>query len=109
MDFLVLFTLIGIISAQLTISYDIACQWSHNLKKHIPQFLSWMQPSSQLIDAVKFVIPKFHIYGHGPKCQTKFSLNFLRFSARTNGEEPEWWWAHINPISASTQEMSSGA
>jgi hypothetical protein len=68
-----------------------------------------MQPPSWLIGAIKFVIPKFHIYGHGPKCQTKFSLNFLKFSARTNGEEPERWWAHINPVSMSTREMGQGS
>ncbi|KAH7902764.1 hypothetical protein BJ138DRAFT_975668, partial [Hygrophoropsis aurantiaca] len=53
------------------------------------------------------VIPKFHIYGHGKQCQLTYSLNLLPHSARTDGEDPERWWAHINPISMSTKEMGS--
>jgi len=109
MDFLVFSTLVGVTFTLLAISYDIACQWSRNIKKRIPQFPSWMQPPAWLIDSIKYVIPKFHIYGHGVKCQTKFSLNFLKYSARTNGEEPERWWSHINPVSMSTREMGPGA
>jgi hypothetical protein len=105
----VLSTLIGTRPASLTLSYDIACQWSRNLKKRISQFPVEMQLSTSLVDSIKFVIPKFHIYGHGRQCQTKFSLNYLPHSARTNGEEPERWWAHINPISMSTREMTAGA
>ena len=29
--------------------------------------------------------------------------------ARTDGEDPERWWAHINPVSMSTKEMGPGA
>jgi hypothetical protein len=29
--------------------------------------------------------------------------------ARTDGENPERWWAHINPVSMSTKEMGPGA
>ena len=29
--------------------------------------------------------------------------------ARTDGEDPEHWWAHINPVSMSTKEMGPGA
>jgi hypothetical protein len=109
MDFLVLATLVGTLWTALTISYDIVCQWSRNFTKRIPQFPASMQPPGWLLDSIKYVIPKFHIYGHGMNCQLKFSLNFLRYSARTNGEEPERWWSHINPISMSTKEMGAGA
>jgi hypothetical protein len=109
MDFIVLFTLIGVAWMQLVISYDIACQWSRNLAKRVPQFPDWMQIPPAVVDLVRFVIPKFHIYGHGNSCQTKFSLNYLKWSARTNGEEPERWWAHINPVSMQTKEMGPHA
>jgi Kyakuja-Dileera-Zisupton transposase len=29
--------------------------------------------------------------------------------ACTDGEDPERWWAHINPMSMSTKEMGPGA
>jgi Kyakuja-Dileera-Zisupton transposase len=109
MDFIAWSSLVGVMVLLLSFSYDIACQWSRNLKRRVGQLPSWMQPPPALVESLKFVIPKFHIYGHGSQCQTHFSLNFLRYSARTNGEEPEKWWAHINPVSMSTKEMGGGA
>jgi Kyakuja-Dileera-Zisupton transposase len=109
MDFIMLSTLVNVFILWLKLSYDIACQWSRNFRKRVSQFPSWMQLPATILDSITYVIPKFHIYGHGRPCQTKFSLNFLLYSARTNGEEPERWWAHINPISMSTREMGAGA
>jgi hypothetical protein len=109
MDFILLYTLIGITILLLVLSYDIACQWATNFKTRIPQFPSSMRIPPEIFVIIKYVIPKFHIYGHGARCQYRFSLNFLRWSARTNGEEPERWWAHINPVSMSTKEMSPGS
>jgi Kyakuja-Dileera-Zisupton transposase len=109
MDFIVLYTLIGVTILLLVLSYDIICQWATNFKLRIPQFPSFMRIPPEIFVIIKYVIPKFHIYGHGARCQYRFSLNFLRWSARTNGEEPERWWAHINPISMSTKEMSPGS
>jgi Kyakuja-Dileera-Zisupton transposase len=110
MDFIVLSTLANSGPVPpLTISYDIACQWSRNFKNRIAQFPSTMQPPSSIIKSIKYVIPKFHLNAHGQSCQTKYSLNFLQHSARTDGEEPERWWAHINPVSMSTREMGPGA
>jgi hypothetical protein len=109
MDFIVLFTLFRSPPSPLTLSYDIACQYSRNFERRTSQFPASMQPSTDVIKTVKYVIPKFHIYGHGQSCQTKYSLNYLQHSARTDGEEPERWWAHINPISMSTREMGPGA
>jgi hypothetical protein len=109
MDFIAWSSLAGFMALSLLFSYDIVCQWSRNLKKRVRQLPLWMQPPPAVLDTVKFVIPKFHIYGHGSQCQTWFLLNFLPYSARTNGEEPERWWAHINPVSSSTKEMDAGA
>jgi hypothetical protein len=109
MDFILLFTLIGVLVSHLVLSYDIICQYYRNFAKRLPQFPTWMQMPKSLLQRIVWVIPKFHIYGHGSKCQTRFSLNFLKWSARTDGEDPERWWAHINPVSMSTREMTPGA
>ena len=109
MDFIIFYTLLNTIFSYLVFSYDIVCQWSRNLFKHLPQLPEAMQISSEQLAKAKFVIPKFHIYAHGRKCQTLYSLNFLPKSAKTNGEEPERWWAHINPVSMSTKEMGPGS
>lgn len=56
-----------------------------------------------------FVIPKFHITAHGPKCQSVYSLNLRQFMGRTDGENIERGWAWMNPASLSTREMGPGA
>lgn len=109
MDFIVLSALIGAFMLALTLSYDICCQWSRNLAKRMPQFPPFMRISPNQLRGTKFVLPKFHIFNHGIKCIINYSLNFLRWSAASDLEDPERWWAHINPISMSTKEMSEGS
>jgi hypothetical protein len=89
MDFIMLSILVNVFIFWLTLSYDIACQWSRNFRKKVGQFPAWMQLLATVLDSIRYVIPKFHIYGHGRPCQTKFLLNFLLYSGCTNGEEPE--------------------
>lgn len=108
MDYAMLSTLAGERVKSLVISYDIACQWSKNLPTRIPDF-----PQELRFDlsstALTTVIPKFHIYAHGKKCQTRWSLNYLRWMGRTDGEGVEREWSHINPVALSTRLMGPGA
>lgn len=109
MDFIAFFSLIGTALVSFVFSYDIVCQWFKNLKMRMRQLPQCMQIGTERLKNARAVLPKFHIYNHGPKCQVNFSLNFLKWSALTNGEEPERWWAHINPLSMSTREMGAGS
>jgi hypothetical protein len=68
-----------------------------------------MRLSDKQLHLLRFAIPKFHISAHGLDCQSNFSFNFQPYMARTDGEDPERWWAHINPVSMSTKEMGPGA
>src|SRR5260370_7187933 len=65
--------------------------------------------SDQQLHLLQFAIPKFHISAHGLDCQSDFSFNYQPYMARTDGEDPECWWAHINPVGMSTKEMGPGA
>ncbi|KAJ7871168.1 hypothetical protein B0H14DRAFT_3439622 [Mycena olivaceomarginata] len=90
------------------ISYDIVCQWWINLwsrLKHLP-------PPMRLVlvmALLRFVIPKMHIKGHLPKCQTTYSLNLVPGSGQTCGEGIERPWAHIGGVGSSTREMGPGS
>lgn len=64
---------------------------------------------SQMQTMVEYVIPKFHIAAHGSSCRSCYSLNFLRYMGRTDGENIERGWAWMNPASLSTREMGPGA
>jgi hypothetical protein len=109
MDFIFFSSLIGVCTLALTVSYDICCQWSRKLAKRMSQLPYFMQLPEEQLRTAKFVLPKFHIYNHGIKCVLNYSLSFLRWSAASDLEDPERWWAHINPISMSTKEMSEGS
>lgn len=108
MDYVLLSTLVNVAIASLVVSYDIACQWSINLQTCINQFPPNM--GFNLADiSFTTVIPKFHILGHGKKCQSVWSLNYCRWMGRTDGKGVEREWSHINPVAISTKVMGPGA
>ncbi|KAG1892824.1 hypothetical protein F4604DRAFT_1913518 [Suillus subluteus] len=45
---------------------------------------------------------------HIAACQTKFSFNWSPYVGRMDREAPEWGWANINRVAASTKEMAPG-
>jgi hypothetical protein len=109
MDFILFQSLIGSKNELLVFLYDIACQWSRKLSERLDRLPNSMQLSDRQRCSLHFAFPKFHISAHGLNCQSNFSFNYQPFMARTDGEDPERWWAHINPVSMSTKEMGPGA
>ena len=80
-----------------------------NFRKRVAQFPPHMRLDDARLDRAVYKLPKFHILNHGRRCQVKYSPNYLRWSARMNGEDPERFWAHMNPASMSTREMGEGS
>jgi Kyakuja-Dileera-Zisupton transposase len=109
MDFIIFSAILGTALLMITFSYDICCQWSRNVKKRMPQLPAYMHLKKKILRAAKIVLPKLHLHNHGKKCQLNLNLNFLRWSAQSDLEDPERWWAHLNPLSMSTREMGEGA
>ncbi|KAF7982533.1 hypothetical protein HWV62_28158 [Athelia sp. TMB] len=108
-DFIVFCGLVRTILFGLWFSYDIACQWSRNLLKHVLTLPERMQIAPDILKSATKVLPKFHEYNHGYSCQTEYSLNITQHAGRTNAEDPERWWSYINPASMSTKEMGEGS
>ncbi|KAI0743720.1 hypothetical protein C8Q80DRAFT_1122131 [Daedaleopsis nitida] len=78
--------------------------WSKKLTARVKS----LPPSMQLDfskTTVRYGIPKKHIRVHGPD-HNKFSFNFLPKVGRTYGEGIESHWSHMNPVAASTCEIS---
>ncbi|KAF9494569.1 hypothetical protein BDN71DRAFT_1431646 [Pleurotus eryngii] len=88
-NFIVLSTLKNNPFVRLVLSYDICCQWSRNFRDRMANFPKSMCLSDEAFDHVTYVIPKFHLYGHGSKCQTTYSLSYIPWSTETDGEDPE--------------------
>ena len=110
MDLILLASLVGIENAYLVISYDIACQWSKNFTaKRLGGYPALFQSAILTLVYLSFVVPKFHLPAHKPKCHSPYSLNFRQGSARTDGKCPERGWSHMGPLAPSTSEMGPGA
>lgn len=104
MDYIILSSLIAIGLLRIIITYDIACQWSRNFHKRVPEYPEHMQLDLERVE-VRPAVPDFHIRAHGTDCQQVFTLAFLLHSGRTIGEEVETGWAHMGLAASSIQEM----
>jgi hypothetical protein len=82
--------------------------WSRNLKSRTDLFLEELQKHLSNLE-ISVAIPKFHLPAHGSQCWSLYSMNFLEFWARVDGEAIERLWSTTNPIATSTREMTPGA
>ncbi|KAF8991711.1 hypothetical protein BDQ17DRAFT_1392943 [Cyathus striatus] len=98
MDFIVLSSLKNLQLPRIVITYDIGCQWSKNLRKHINNMPPDLHiPHNTIIDVG---VPSWHINAHGDACRSNFSLMHMPGAVETS-------WANTNPLAASLREMGS--
>ncbi|KAG1875913.1 hypothetical protein C8R48DRAFT_745573 [Suillus tomentosus] len=103
MDYIVF----SVLSCSINFSYDIACQWHKKLWHQVSASLPLqLHPNSS--QQYRFFVLKFHLAAHIAACQTEFSFNWSPHVGRTDGEAPEWGWADINCVAASTKKMAPG-
>ena len=91
----------------LKVSYDIACQWSHNFRKRqedLPENLRL--PAGIQMDVA---IPSWHINGHGQSCQDTFHVGYLNGVGQLCGVEVEQTWWSTNALGSSVREMGPGS
>ena len=93
---------------RVVVSYDIACQWSKNLKARCSLYPPDLVGKLDDLDP-RYLVPKFHLPAHITKCQEEFSFNFEPGVGRTDGESPERGWAAANAVANSTKEMGPGS
>ncbi|KAG6836222.1 hypothetical protein H0H93_010103 [Arthromyces matolae] len=107
-DFLFYWSIINSNLVCFVVSYDIACQWSINLRERMARLDHDFFLFNGTVQ-VRFFVPKFHLPAHIMSCRTKFSFNYGVGVGRTDGEAPERGWAEINSIASSTKEMGPGS
>ena len=96
---------------EVLISYDIACQWSRNLKARIERLPDSIRNNILRLvssDGIDTVIPKFHLPAHKVECHSQYSLNYRFGTGRLDGEAPERVWSSMNAAADSTKEMKEG-
>lgn len=92
---------------EYVISYDIACQWSKNLKSRLQTMDNDFFLFNEGVNT-KYLVPKFHLPAHIMACRNQYSFNYAHGVGRTDGEGIERGWNEINPLATSTREMGPG-
>ncbi|VDB95702.1 unnamed protein product [Peniophora sp. CBMAI 1063] len=102
--------------AEVTVCYDIACQWSKRLHERInkmssneavfPGAIRFLQ--HHVDKTITYVVPKFHLYAHKMFCQLRYALGLLFGVGITDGEGAERVWSGANPAASSLREMGAG-
>ena len=90
------------------ITYDIACQWAVWLEKRMAEMPEDVRVEVPNFSELRYAIGKLHWHGHKQEDHSRFSLNYLPGSARTDGEGIERRWWDIQPIANSTKMMGPG-
>jgi hypothetical protein len=89
---------------QVTISYDVGCQWFTNFWNRLKQLPAALGLSLPFM-IIRALVPKFHLQSHIEACQSAFSFNFFKGGARIDGEGVERNWDELNGQGPSTSEM----
>ena len=111
MDLTLISTLMPSLDAGISrvlVSYNIGCQWEKNLQLRLD---SYAVPTPQIsaLEYWKVVVPKFHLSGHGAKCQVKFNLGYTKWAGRMDGERIEAGWAQSTSMATWTRESGPNA
>lgn len=112
MDFALVSTLIPSLKAGISrvlVSYDIACQWHKNFQARLDNYDAFPPLQLSTLKYWKVVVPKFHLPGHGNKCQLTYNLAFTKWAGRTDGERIEAGWAQVTPMATWTRESGPNA
>ncbi|KAJ7040183.1 hypothetical protein C8F04DRAFT_912963, partial [Mycena alexandri] len=107
MDYILMSALADFDGKELTISYDIACQWKKNLAVRMSQLPEYLQLDLDAID-LDTGLPVWHALAHEELCATLNSLNYIPGVGRSDGEGIERLWAWLNGCSYQTKEMGLG-
>ncbi|KAJ7798247.1 hypothetical protein B0H14DRAFT_3492721 [Mycena olivaceomarginata] len=93
----------------LVVSYDSYCSFVVNQLKRATVLFpkdSWFH---EMLEEVEGQIPADHINGHGPDCQCVWQAVYFACRAHFHGETAEMIWGFLNPLGASTRQMTGGA
>lgn len=94
---------------RVVLTYDIACQFSINIRKRFAELPFSETPSiGDLVDMIVFLVPKLHLDGHKSDCKYRWSLNYTKCCCRTDGEGIERAWADNKQMGSSSKEMNHG-
>ncbi|EPS99173.1 hypothetical protein FOMPIDRAFT_17276, partial [Fomitopsis schrenkii] len=86
-------------------TYDVACIYRVNLRKHFEGRYPHLVP---LLDRMQLLLPKLHALTHKEICQIVLALCYAWGAGLSHGESVKHPWAEHNQVGLSTRKMSSG-
>lgn len=107
MDYILMSAVKGFGLQQLTISYDIACQWKKNFEERMARLPEDLRLELDTID-VETGLPVWHALAHEDFCASRNSLNYIPGVGRSDGEGVERLWSVLNGSSFHSKEMGLG-
>ncbi|KAJ7689073.1 hypothetical protein B0H14DRAFT_3101092 [Mycena olivaceomarginata] len=107
MDYILMSALADFDLQEVTLSYDIACQWIKNFEErmeHLPEHLRRDLDAFELQTG----LPVWHALAHEDSCASMNSLNYLLSVGHSDGEGVERLWAWLNGFAYQSKEMGLG-
>ncbi|KAJ6489350.1 hypothetical protein C8R47DRAFT_1071693 [Mycena vitilis] len=105
MDYILLSALIGAYPQELTVSYDIACQWQINFAERMAKLPAELQRDWSGV-LLQSGLPVWHALAH--ECKNENNLGLVPGVGKTDGEGIERLWAILNGSAWQTKEMTLG-
>ncbi|KAJ6491119.1 hypothetical protein C8R45DRAFT_901358 [Mycena sanguinolenta] len=107
MDYILMSSLVGLDLQELTLSYDIVCQWKKNFAERMARLPEELHIDLDTID-VETGLPVWHALAHEELCAALNSLNYIPGVGRSDGEGIERLWAWLNGCAYQSKEMGLG-
>ncbi|KAJ7106113.1 hypothetical protein C8R43DRAFT_906269 [Mycena crocata] len=107
MDYILMSALAGFDLMELTVSYNIACQWRKRLAERLQKLPEEMRLDIEHI-LFQCGLPVWHASSHEAECTNKNSLSFKPGVAKSDGEGIERLWAQLNACAFHTKTMGLG-
>ncbi|KAF9004178.1 hypothetical protein BDZ89DRAFT_1049589 [Hymenopellis radicata] len=106
-DFVLYWVLSKMGLKEVTVTYDIACQYRKHFKERIEALPDVLKNLD--LPEIQWGLPIWHGGAHEISCETAESLKYKEGVGKTDGEGIERVWSVLNPMSYMTREEQPGA
>ncbi|KAJ7102966.1 hypothetical protein C8R43DRAFT_1141089 [Mycena crocata] len=107
MDFILMSALADVDFKELTVSYDIACQWKINFAARMQKLPEKLRRNFDDV-LVQSGLPVWHALAHESGCMNENTLSLLPGVGKSDGEGIERLWAALDGCAFQTKEMGLG-
>ena len=82
----------------IVVTYNIVCQWGKEVRQRLEEYKSMKDITLRSLSSLCFVVPKFHLIGHGKSYHLNYNLAFMRGVGITHGKGIETICSHSTSL-----------